>query len=82
MGDCKPIVEMDTRWEYYELLVQDTNGLDSGSAILSTSREDFYSLTVQVPPLAEQRAIAHILGALDAAIEANLQRLGFGKVKP
>ena len=40
-------------------------------AIPSTSREDFYGLPVQVPPLHEQRAIAHILGTLDDKIELN-----------
>ena len=67
----KPNVEIDTRWAYYELLTQDINGMDSGSAIPSTSREDFYGLPVQVPPLSEQRAIAHILGTLDDKIELN-----------
>ena len=45
--------------------------MDSGSAIPSTSRNDFYSLSVKIPPLAEQRAIAHILGTLDDKIELN-----------
>ena len=67
----KPKVEMDTRWAYYELLTQDINGLDSGSAIPSTSRKDFYGLPVQVPPLPKQRAIAHILSTLDDKIELN-----------
>ena len=67
----KPKVELDTRWAYYQLLTQDINGLDSGSAIPSTRREDFYSLPVQVPPLSEQRAIAQILGTLDDKIELN-----------
>ena len=67
----KPKVEMDTRWAYYELLTQDINGMDSGSAIPSTSRGDFYGLPVQVPPLPEQRAIAHVLGTLDDKIELN-----------
>ena len=67
----KPKVEMDVRWAYYELLTQDINLMDSGSAIPSTSREEFYSLPVLVPPLSEQRAIAHVLGTLDDKIELN-----------
>ena len=64
-------VEIDSRWAYFALLTHDINGMDSGSAIPSTSREDFYSLPVEVPPLPEQRAIAHILGTLDDKIELN-----------
>ena len=67
----KPKMEMDTRWAYYSLLTQDINGMDSGSAIPSTSREDFYGLPVSLPSLPEQRAIAHILGTLDDKIELN-----------
>ena len=67
----KPKVEIETRWAYYELLTQDINGMDSGSAIPSTSREDFYGLPVRVPPLPEQRVIAQVLGTLDDKIELN-----------
>ncbi len=67
----KPKAELDTRWAYYQLLTQDINGMDSGSAIPSTSREDFYGLPVDVPPLPEQRRIANVLGALDDKIELN-----------
>jgi type I restriction enzyme S subunit len=59
------------RWAYYALLTQDINAMDSGSAIPSTSRDEFYRLPVAVPPLPEQRAIAHILGTLDDKIELN-----------
>ena len=62
---------MDLRWAYYCLLTYDINNMDSGSAIPSTSREDFYRLPVEVPPVVEQQAIACILGALDDKIELN-----------
>ena len=67
----KPQVELDTRWAFYQLLTQDINAMDSGSAIPSTSRDDFYALPVSMPPVEEQRAIAHILGTLDDKIELN-----------
>src|SRR5579872_2854869 len=37
-----PKTEFDMRWAYYSLLTQDINGMDSGSAIPSTSRDSFY----------------------------------------
>ena len=67
----EPKTEIDTRWAYYELQTHDINGLDSGSAIPSTSRSDFYNLQVKLPPLQEQRAIANILGTLDDKIDLN-----------
>ena len=67
----EPKEEIDLRWAYYALLTCDINGMDSGSAIPSTSRESFYHLPVRVPPPDEQRAIAHILGTLDDNIELN-----------
>jgi type I restriction enzyme, S subunit len=67
----KPKQNIDLKWAYYQLLSQDINSLDSGSAIPSTSRDAFYSLGVGLPPLSEQKAIAHILGTLDDKIELN-----------
>lgn len=67
----EPKKEIDLRWAYYCLLTYDINGMDSGSAIPSTSREAFYKLPVRVPPLKVQQAIAGILGALDDKIELN-----------
>ncbi len=49
------------RWAYYELLRQDINSMDSGSAIPSTSREDFYSLPVLAPQFEVQQAFAQLL---------------------
>ena len=51
----EPRVPMEMRWGYYELLRTDLNNLDSGSAIPSTSREDFYSIPVVWPSLEVQR---------------------------
>src|SRR4030065_37416 len=59
------------RWAYSGLVTQDINGMDSVSAIPSTSREAFYSLPVRVPPPDEQRTIACILRTLDDKIELN-----------
>lgn len=67
----RPRVELDMRWAYYSLLTQDIKGLDSGSAIPSTSRDSLVRLPVQVPPIEEQRAIASVLGALDDKVELN-----------
>jgi len=67
----KPKVEFDMHWAYYQLLTQDINSMDSGSAIPSTSRPDFYALPVTVPPPPEQGAIADVLGSLDDKIELN-----------
>ncbi len=67
----KPKVDFDMRWAYYQLLTQDINGMDSGSAIPSTSRDDFYQLSVNVPPLEQQKKVARILSDLDAKIELN-----------
>jgi type I restriction enzyme S subunit len=52
----EPTCPMEMRWGYYELLRTDINNLDSGSAIPSTSREDFYSIQVVWPPIEVQRA--------------------------
>ncbi|MHB8232429.1 MAG: restriction endonuclease subunit S [bacterium] len=65
----KPKVGLDIRWAYYQLLTQDINGMDNGSAIPSTSREEFYRLPVVVPPLEEQQEIAKTLSLFDGKIE-------------
>lgn len=67
----KPKIDFDIKWAYYQLLTQDINGMDSGSAIPSTSRDSFYQLPLVLPPIEQQRRIAHILGSLDDKIELN-----------
>jgi type I restriction enzyme S subunit len=67
----KPKTSLDIRWAYYQLLTQDINGMDSGSAIPSTSRDEFYRLSVALPSFHEQQAIASILGSLDDKIDLN-----------
>jgi type I restriction enzyme S subunit len=67
----KPKTDIELRWAYYALLTQDINGLDTGSAIPSTTRESFYVLPVEVPPRDEQKQIASVLGALDDKIDLN-----------
>ncbi len=67
----EPKTNIDLKWAYYALLTQDINAMDSGSAIPSTSREDFYALPVKLPPLREQRGIARFLSMLDDMIELN-----------
>jgi type I restriction enzyme, S subunit len=69
----KPKEPMELRWAYYELLRHDINGMDSGSAIPSTSREDFYSLPVLAPPLHVQQAFVEILSPCWARQEKNAE---------
>lgn len=65
--------ELNLKFAYYQLLTYDINGMDSGSAIPSTSREDFYNLPITLPDLPTQTRIASILSALDDKIELNRQ---------
>ena len=67
-----PKEPMCMRWVYYALQLADINGMDSGSAIPSTTRESFAGLSASAPPVAEQQAIAEVLGALDDKIAANI----------
>lgn len=68
-----PKFDINLRWAYYELLTQDINGLDSGSAIPSTRREDFYALSVRIPPRAIQDKIADLLDSFNNKITLNRQ---------
>ena len=57
----EPKVELEQRWAYYELLRQDIDSMDSGSAIPSTSREDFYGLAVLAAPFEVQQRFVALL---------------------
>ncbi len=64
---------LDIKFAYYQLLTLDINSLDSGSAIPSTSREDFYSLPIKLPSINEQHEIVNLLKSFDDKIELNRQ---------
>ncbi len=67
----KPTRALEILWAYFELLQLDINGMDSGSAIPSTSREDFYQVPVLFPPLPVQQAFAQTVGPMFQRMEAN-----------
>jgi type I restriction enzyme, S subunit len=57
----EPKVPLEMRWIYYELLQMDINSMDSGSAIPSTSRQDFYGVPAVAPPFPVQDCFAKFL---------------------
>ena len=67
----KPRAALDLMWAYYELLRFDINSMDSGSAIPSTSRDDFYGIPVIVPPPEIQSAFGKIVEGWFAKVFAN-----------
>jgi type I restriction enzyme S subunit len=67
----KPKAPLDIKWAYYELLRFDINSMDSGSAIPSTSRDDFYGIPVVIPPPAIQDTFGKIVGGWFAKVFAN-----------
>jgi type I restriction enzyme S subunit len=57
----------------YALAQADISGYLTGSTIPKLTQANMNRITLLVPPLPEQRAIAHILGTLDDKIELNLR---------
>jgi type I restriction enzyme S subunit len=66
-----PKSEFEMRWLYYAIKYHKLGEIDDGSPIPSTTRSAVYVKDFDVPPLAEQKAIAAVLGALDDKIELN-----------
>lgn len=66
-----PKKDLDMRWMYYAIIYHQLGLIDDGSPIPSTTRAAVYPRQMSVPELAEQRAIAGILGVLDDKIEQN-----------
>jgi type I restriction enzyme, S subunit len=66
-----PKSEFDMRWLYYAIKHHRLGEIDDGSPIPSTTRSAVYVRDFDVPPLAEQKAIAAVLGSLDDKIELN-----------
>jgi type I restriction enzyme, S subunit len=77
----------DPRWVFNLLKSIDFTGFNSGSAQPSLNRNYLANIPVLVPPLAEQHAIAEVLGALDDKIAANtklavtIEALGAAKIR-
>ena len=61
----------DQRFAYYFLKQFDFRSYNSGSAQPSLNRNYIHPIPIDVPPVSEQHAIAHILGTLDDKIELN-----------
>ncbi|MEZ9869735.1 restriction endonuclease subunit S [Vibrio sp. 10N.261.51.A4] len=69
----EPKFDLNMKWVYFQLLTQDINALDSGSAIPSTRREDVYALSVKVPPRNVQNLIVQQLSSFNNKITLNNQ---------
>ena len=62
---------VDIRYLMYNLKTFEFQILESGSAVPSLSRDDFYNETVAIPPIDEQKKIISILEKIDNKIETN-----------
>src|SRR5690606_31442570 len=58
-------------FKYYLLKSLGLDRMNADSAVPGLNRDAAHARAIRVPPLSEQRAIAHILGTLDDKIELN-----------
>ena len=61
----------EPRFIYYFLFVVRPWDYGSGSAVPTLNRNDLHDIEVSIPPLATQKKIAAVLGAIDDKIETN-----------
>ena len=61
----------DPRYVSYLLRTLDFQAYNDKSSVPGVNRNHLHLIKVSIPPLPEQRAIAHILGTLDDKIEVN-----------
>ena len=71
MGAVPDTEIVDPRYFFYAMSQFDFGNIANGSALPYLAVDDIYSLELQLPPMADQRRIAQILGALDDKIELN-----------
>jgi type I restriction enzyme S subunit len=73
IGAIRASEEVDSDYLYYFFKSREPvlRSAAQGSAQAVLSRDDLGRLPIELPPLAEQRAIAGVLGALDDKIESN-----------
>ncbi|WP_019672021.1 restriction endonuclease subunit S [Psychrobacter lutiphocae] len=64
---------VDPKFLFYQLKLVDFVSMNVGSAVPSLTVPVLNDLSIKLPPLAEQKAIAYILGTLDDKIEINRQ---------
>lgn len=71
MSAAPKSTDLDLRFLFYLLSTIDFNTISSGTALPYLKISDLEQIEVKIPPISEQRAIAHILGTLDDKIELN-----------
>jgi type I restriction enzyme S subunit len=64
----------DTRFLMYAIAGIDISGYLTGAVMPKLTQGNLNRIEINCPPLCEQRAIAHILGALDDKIEINCKQ--------